>query len=155
MEQALNVIIFWAVCLVAIIVHFECAHRLIKVNGRDDPEGSLKGAWHKAALPWITGAWLLLSFDLLFFTPERLGAFDGFIAAGLAALSFGAVMYYWGFGATIGTAVDPTYDHATDYTSNLMVTTCAMLVVFGVVCALRLCGVEIDVVKAWRFFFIL
>lgn len=155
MEQALNVIIFWAVYLVAVIVHFECAHRLIRVGKRDDPEGLLKGAWHKAALPWIIGAWLLLSFDLLFFTPERLGAYDGFIAAGLAALSFGAVMYYWGYGATIGTAVEPTYDHATDYTNNLMFTTSIMLVLFGVVCALRLCGVEIDLIKAWQFLFIL
>jgi len=41
MEQALNVIIFWAVYLVAVIVHFECTRRLIKVNGRDDPAGQI------------------------------------------------------------------------------------------------------------------
>ena len=36
-----------------------------------------------------------------------------------------------------------------------MFTTSIMLVLFGVVCALRLCGVEIDLIKAWQFLFIL
>lgn len=150
MENVLNIVVFWAVYSVAVIIHFECVRRLIRVNMREDPEGLLKGAWHKAALPWIIGAWVLLSFDLLFFTPDRLGAYDGFIATGLAALSFGALMYYWGLSATIGSAVEPGHDHATEYTGNLMFVTCAMLVLFGVVCALRLCGVEIDIVKMWR-----
>lgn len=46
MEQAHNVIIFWVVYFIAVVVYYECAHRLIIVNRKDDPEGLLMGAWH-------------------------------------------------------------------------------------------------------------
>lgn len=46
MEQALNVIIFWAVYAVAVIIHVECVRRLFKVRKIEDPEGVLVGAWY-------------------------------------------------------------------------------------------------------------
>jgi hypothetical protein len=116
MENALNIVVFWAVYAVAVIIHFECVRRLFKVRKVEDPEGVLVGAWHKASLPWILGA--------------------------------------WGFGAGLNPYLETTYDHATDYTNNLMFTSSAMLVLFGVVCGLRLCGVEIDVFNAWKHFII-
>lgn len=154
MENALNIVVFWAVYAVAVIIHFECVRRLFKVRKIEDPEDTLVGAWYKASLPWILGAWSVQSLDVLFFTPDHLGAYDGLIAFGLAALTFGGLMYFWGFGAGLNPYLETTYDHATDYTNNLMFTSSAMLVLFGVVCGLRLCGVEIDIFNAWKHFII-
>lgn len=136
------------------IIHFERLRRLFKVRKIEDPEGELVGAWYKASLLWLLGAWSVQSLDVLFFTPDRLGAHDALIAFGLAALTFGGLMYYWGFGAGLNPYLETTYDHAIDYTNNLMFTSSAMFVLFGVVCELRLCGVKIDVFNAWKLFVI-
>lgn len=46
MENALNIVVFWAVCAVAVIIHVECVRRLFKVRKVEDPEGTLVGAWY-------------------------------------------------------------------------------------------------------------
>lgn len=46
MENALNIVVFWAVYAVAVIIHVECVRRLFKVRKVKDPEGVLVGAWY-------------------------------------------------------------------------------------------------------------
>lgn len=139
MAQALNVILFWVAYIVAFIVQCKWYRNLELIDEIKSSDGREYAEWYRRALPWLIGSWALIATEMLFFAPSPLGAYDGVIAAVAAAMSFMWNIYTWGSDMS-GDASQSPSAHASRFCSNLMFASVGVMVIFGVICALRLCG---------------
>lgn len=139
MMQALNVVLFWAVYAVAFIIQCKWYRNLELIGEIKSSDGREYTEWYKRALPWIIGSWALIATEMLFFAPAPLGAYDGVIAAGAAAMSFMWNIYTWGSDMSGDSSQTPSA-HASRFCGNLMFASAGVMVIFGIVSALRLCG---------------
>lgn len=139
MEQALNVVLFWVAYIVAFIIQCKCYRKFELVGEIKSSDGREYAEWYRRALPWLIGSWALIATEMLFFAPSPLGAYDGVIAAGATAMSFMWNIYTWGSDMS-GDASQSPSAHASRFCSNLMFASVGVMVIFGVICALRLCG---------------
>lgn len=144
MMQALNVVLFWVAYVVAFVVQCRWYRNLELINEIKSPDGREYTEWYKRALPWLIGSWALIATEMLFFAPSPLGAYDGAIAAGAAAISFMWNIYTWGSDIS-GDASQTPSTHASRFCGNLMFASVGVMVVFGIVSALRLCGFTFNI----------
>ena len=144
MMQALNVLLFWAVYAVAFIIQCKWYRNLELIGEIKSSDGKEYTEWYKRALPWIIGSWALIATEMLFFTPSPLGAYDGVIAAVAASMSFMWNIYTWGSDMS-GDASQTPGAHASRFCGNLMFASVGVMVVFGIVSALRLCGFTFNI----------
>ena len=144
MMQALNIVLFWAAYVVAFIAQCKWYRSLELIGEIKSSDGGEYAEWYKRALPWLIGSWALIATEMLFCTPSPLGAYDGVIAAGAAAMSFMWNIYTWGSDMS-GDASQAPDAHASRFCGNLMFASVGVMVIFGIVSALRLCGFAFNV----------
>lgn len=144
MMQALNVVLFWAAYVVAFVVQCKWYRNLELINEIKSSDGREYAEWYKRALPWLIGSWALIATEMLFFAPSPLGAYDGVIAAIVAAISFAWNIYTWGSDMSGDASQTPSV-HASRFCSNLMLASAGVMVIFGIVSALRLCGFAFNI----------
>lgn len=144
MMQALNVVLFWVAYVVAFIAQCKWCRNLELINEIKSSDGGEYAEWYKRALPWLIGSWALIATEMLFFAPSPLGAYDGVIAAIVAAMSFMWNIYTWGSEMS-GDASQTPSTHASRFCSNLMFASAGVVVIFGIVSALRLCGFTFNI----------
>ena len=144
MMQALNVVLFWAVYAVAFIIQCKWYRKFELVGEIKSSDGREYTEWYKRALPWLIGSWALIATEMLFFAPAPLGAYDGVIAAIVAAISFMWNIYAWGSDMSSDASQTPG-THASRFCGNLMFASVGVMVIFGIVSALRLCGFTFNI----------
>lgn len=144
MMQALNVVLFWAVYVVVFVIQCKWYRNLELINEIKSSDGGEYAEWYKRALPWLIGSWALIATEMLFFAPSPLGAYDGVIAAVAASMSFMWNIYTWGSDMS-GDASQAPDAHASRFCGNLMFASVGVMVIFGIVSALRLCGFAFNV----------
>lgn len=144
MMQALNVVLFWVAYIAAFVIQCKWYRNLELINEIKSPDGREYTEWYRRALPWVIGSWALIATEMLFFAPVPLGAYDGVIAAIVAAISFAWNIYTWGSDMS-GDASQTSSAHASRFCSNLMFASTGVMVVFGIVSALRLCGFTFNI----------
>lgn len=144
MMQALNVVLFWVAYVVAFIAQCKWYRNLELINEIKSSDGGEYAEWYKRALPWLIGSWALIATEMLFFAPSPLGAYDGVIAAIVAAISFMWNIYTWGSDMSSDASQTPSV-HASRFCSNLMFASAGVMVIFGIVSALRLCGFAFNI----------
>lgn len=144
MMQALNVVLFWAAYVVAFAIQCKWYRNLGLIDEIKSSDGREYAEWYRRALPWLIGSWALIATEMLFFAPSPLGAYDAAIAAIAAAISFAWNIYTWGSDMS-GDASQTPSAHASRFCSNLMFTSAGVMVIFGIVGALRLCGFTFNI----------
>lgn len=144
MMQALNVVLFWVAYVVAFVIQCKWYRNLELINEIKSSDGGEYAEWYKRALPWLIGSWALIATEMLFFAPSPLGAYDGVIAAIVAAISFMWNIYTWGSDMSSDASQTPSV-HASRFCSNLMFASAGVMVIFGIVSALRLCGFAFNI----------
>lgn len=144
MMQALNVVLFGVAYVVAFVIQCKWYRNLELINEIKSSDGGEYAEWYKRALPWFIGSWVLIATEMLFFAPSPLGAYDGVIAAIVAAISFMWNIYTWGSDMSSDASQTPSV-HASRFCSNLMFASAGVMVIFGIVSALRLCGFAFNV----------
>lgn len=144
MMQALNVVLFWVAYVVAFIAQCKWCRNLELINEIKSSDGGEYAEWYKRALPWLIGSWALIATEMLFFAPAPLGAHDGVIAAIVAAISFMWNIYTWGSDMSSDASQTPG-THASRFCGNLMFASVGVMVIFGIVSALRLCGFTFNI----------
>lgn len=144
MVQALNVALFWIAYIVAFIIQCKWYRKFELVGEIKSSDGREYAEWYRRALPWLIGSWALIATEMLFFAPSPFGAYDGVIAAIVAAISFMWNIYTWGSDMSSDASQTPSV-HASRFCSNLMFASAGVMVIFGIVSALRLCGFAFNI----------